>query len=176
MDQEPDVSFGEALVQELLWIHDVIRRDLAVVLELARTVRAGEPAASVQERLAQLEARGPLWQLKFGCLHYCRHVHGHHTFEDQAWFPGLRNADPGLGPVVDRLQLEHEQVAELLGLVETRAAALDGDDSAAARASLADVLQALGDTLLAHLAFEEEAISPTLRTLTVPPWMVPPPA
>ena len=168
-----DTTFGEALVQELLWIHDVIRRDLAIVRELAGAVAAGEPAADVTSRLRELETRGPLWQLKYGCLQYCRHVHGHHSFEDTAWFPGLRAANPELGQTLDRLQSEHREVAELLHEVEVAAVDLETSDSTDTRARVRDALARLDEHLLAHLAFEEETITPTLLELTVPPWMVP---
>lgn len=168
-----ETTFGEALVQELRWIHDVIRRDLAIVRDLAESVMAGEPAADVAGQLRELETRGPLWQLKYGCLHYCRHVHGHHTFEDTAWFPGLRAANPALAPTIDRLQAEHRQVADLLHEVEIAAVDLETDDSLVTRARVRDALARLDEHLLAHLAFEEETITPTLLELTVPPWMVP---
>ena len=168
-----ETTFGEALVQELLWVHDVIRRDLAIVRELADQVADGEPAAAVQERLHELETRGPLWQLKYGCLHWCRHVHGHHSFEDSAWFPGLRAANEELAPVVDRLQEEHRGVADLLGELEVAVVALDRTDTSETRGHVRDTLLRLSEFLLAHLAFEEEAITPTLLELTVPPWMVP---
>jgi hemerythrin-like domain-containing protein len=168
-----ETTFGEALVQELRWIHDEIRRDLAIVRDLADAVMAGEPAADVAEQLRELETRGPLWQLRYGCLHYCRHVHGHHTFEDTAWFPGLRAANPALAPTIDRLQVEHRQVADLLHEVEIAAVDLETDDSLVTRARVRDALARLDEHLLAHLAFEEETITPTLLELTVPPWMVP---
>lgn len=167
-----ETTFGQALLQELLWIHDVIRRDLAIVRELADVVLDEARAVEVRERLKELETRGPLWQLKYGCLTYCQHVHGHHGFEDQAWFPGLRAANPDLAPVVDRLQAEHVQVSDLLDEVEAAATALE-DGTLEARERLRDALTALADLLLAHLAYEEEAVGPTLLELTVPPWMVP---
>lgn len=171
-DREP-TTFGEALLQELLWIHDVIRRDLAIVRTLADSVAAGEPASEVSATLAELETRGPLWQLKYGCLQYCRHVHGHHTFEDTAWFPGLRAASPELGPTLDRLQSDHRHVADLLHEVEVAAVDLEGNDTPEVRARVRDALARLDEHLLEHLAVEEEAIAPTLLSLTVPPWMVP---
>ncbi len=173
MADERERTFGEALLEELHWIHDVIRRDLRIVRELADGLAAGAPGADVAGRLRELETQGPLWQLKYGCLQYCRHVHGHHTFEDTAWFPGLRAANPALGGTLDRLQSEHRQVADLLHEVEEAASGLGTDGDAAARPRVVDALRALDEHLHAHLAFEEEAIAPTLLELTVPPWMVP---
>lgn len=168
-----DRTFGEALLEELRWVHDVIRRDLAIVRQLADELVAGAAGTGIRSRLRELETQGPLWQLKYGCLQYCRHVHGHHTFEDTAWFPGLRAANPALGGTLDRLQSEHREVADLLHEVEAAAAGLGTDEDDAARPRVVDALRALDEHLLAHLAFEEEAIAPTLLELTVPPWMVP---
>ncbi|MCW2925672.1 MAG: Hemerythrin cation binding protein, partial [Thermoleophilia bacterium] len=67
----------------------------------------------------------------------------------------------------------HRTVSDLLDAVEAAAAALGAEGSGDTREHLRAALEELADVLLAHLAFEEEAISPTLRELTVPPWMVP---
>jgi iron-sulfur cluster repair protein YtfE (RIC family) len=152
---------GQALFQELLWVHDHVRRDLETVRRLAVEHLAGE----VRDEVAALKAGGPLWQLKVNCLHYCRFVHGHHRFEDLAWFPSIRRADPAIGPVIDRLEADHRAVAEHLHAVEHAVSALDATDDRASREALADALGVLGTHLLEHLAYEEQAAGPTLRRM-----------
>ena len=95
---------GEAMVAELKWVHDMIRRDLRTVRQMAADVTAGLPAAEIQARISSLAAGGPLWQLKINCLQYCRFVHSHHNAESIMLFPGLRRANPALNPVVDKLE------------------------------------------------------------------------
>jgi hypothetical protein len=107
-------SVGEAFFQELLWVHGMIRQDLATVRELAALVAGGLAAGEVEAQLASLAANGPLWALKVNCLHYCRFVHGHHRLEDVALFPALREAEPELAPLVDRLEGEEEGIGPAL--------------------------------------------------------------
>lgn len=115
--------------------------------------------------LRRLETSGPLWQLKVNCLRYCRFVHGHHSFEDAAWFPSMRTAEPALGPVVDRLEEEHRRIATELDEVEAAAAALTEADGGDTRQRVIDALNRLADDLTEHLAYEELSLGPTLRRI-----------
>jgi Hemerythrin HHE cation binding domain len=159
----PVTEQGEALYRDLLWVHGLLRQDLATVERLAADVAAGAAAGAVVAGVRALETAGPLWRLRASCLHYCRFVHGHHRLEDRALFPELRRVNPGLGPLVDRLQEDHRRVAGLLEGVEAAAAALELDDSPEMRSAVADALAALASHLLAHLELEEESVAETLR-------------
>jgi len=155
---------GEALVAELRGVHDMIRRDLRTVRQMADDVMAGLPAEQIQAGIASLAAGGPLWQLKVNCLQYCRFVHSHHHAESVLLFPALRKADPALNPVVDKLEADHLNVSRLLDEVRTAARALGDKEDPALREQLRAALQGLSTDLLAHLEYEEEHISGTLRT------------
>ncbi len=145
-------------------MHRNIRRDLATVRELARRVSEGAGAAAIREEIAALKTNGPLWQLRFNCLNYCRFVHSHHNAEDVGLFPALRRRDEGLNPVIDRLEADHRVVSELLDEVEAAARGpLEGEDPARARLSAA--LDRLAGHLLEHLDYEEESLGPTLNEL-----------
>ena len=72
---------GEALVRELRWVHDMIRRDLRTVRALAAGLAAGLPGGDAAATIRLLEVNGPLWQLRVNCLQYCRIVHAHHHHE-----------------------------------------------------------------------------------------------
>jgi hypothetical protein len=165
-EEQPPGSRGEAMVAELRWVHDMIRRDLQTVRRLAAAVAEGLPAAEVSAGLRSLAAGGPLWQLKINCLQYCRFVHAHHHAESVLLFPALRRANPAIGSVVDKLEADHVAVAGLLDHVEAAAADLADADDPAVRQRLIAALQALSTDLLAHLAYEEENIADTLRTMT----------
>jgi L-rhamnose isomerase len=143
----------------------MIRRDLETVERLAAEVVEGTPAEAVRAELDELRTAGPLWRLKVGCLRYCRFVHLHHRLEDTALFPLLREADPEVGPVIDRLEADHRRVHDLLTGVEEAADALGDEAGAAARRRVADALELLATHLLEHLEFEEREAGPTLRTL-----------
>jgi Hemerythrin HHE cation binding domain len=156
---------GEAMVAELKWVHDMIRRDLGTVRQLAADVQNGRAAAQVTARLKSLATRGPLWQLRINCLQYCHFVHSHHHLESVLLFPALRQANPALGPVVDRLEADHQRVSVLLDEVEAAAGNLADAESAEARQRLTTALEALSTDLLAHLAYEEENVADTMRTM-----------
>ena len=150
---------------ELLWVHGMIRRDLATVRELATATSNGKPAHEVRAELDTLKTSGPLWKLKVNCLHYCRFVHAHHGAEDTKLFPALRAANPDLGPVVDRLEADHRRVSDLLDEVEEAADDLAADAEAETRTRVARGLDDLADHLLEHLDFEEESVAETMRAM-----------
>src|SRR3954447_18493696 len=156
-------SPGEHLVQELLWIHGILRADLEVVRRLAGEVLDGKAAGEVHEELSRLQTRSPLWQLKANCLYYCRFVHAHHGGEDAHIFPALRRGNPAFNPVVDKLEADHRKVSDILDEVEGAARHLLDADQPEVRQALVDALNLLSEHLLEHLAYEEESISPTLR-------------
>jgi iron-sulfur cluster repair protein YtfE (RIC family) len=138
----------------------MVRDDLATVRALAARVTDGLPRGALAAEIGSLQTNGVLWQLKAGCLHHCRFVHGHHSLEDAALFPVLRRANPDLGPVLERLNAEHRRVSDLLDEVESAAGAIEED-----RTRVIEALDALAEQLLAHLDFEEESLGPTLRRL-----------
>ena len=151
-------------MQELKWVHDMIRADLERVRQLADAASAGLTAEELRAGVESLATNTLLWQVKVRCLHHCRFVHGHHTLESAILFPELRRTNPALNPVVDKLEADHASIATLLDTVEAAAHADDRD-------ALVDALNRLGEDLLAHLAYEEEHISDTLRTWQRWPYM-----
>jgi hypothetical protein len=163
--QEP-ASPGEALVAELLWVHDRIRHDLDVVQRLSADVMAGASPEEVQAEIGQLQTSSPLWKLRVNCLYYCRFVHSHHMAEDVALFPELRRTNPALAPVVDKLEADHRVVSDILDAIEAAVRELGRDDTLAGRHRIVAGLDDLRETLLAHLAFEEVQISPALLQWT----------
>lgn len=164
-DQLRETEQGRALFQELLWVHRAIRRDLDTVRRLAAEVTNGLPVEQLNAELSELQTNGPLWQLKINCLRYCRFVHLHHNAEDVLLFPRLRETDPGIAPVVDKLEADHRRVSDDLDEVEAAAAQLTNGDSETARRRVADGLNVLAGNLLEHLDFEEREAGPTLRRL-----------
>jgi hypothetical protein len=167
---QPPTSRGEAMVAELKWVHDMVRRDLRTVRQLAAGVRDGMPAEQVAAGIRSLAAGGPLWQLKVNCLQYCRFVHSHHHAESVMLFPALRRINPALGPVVDKLEADHAEVSGLLDEVEAAVRELGqpgaGDADSVRRERLTAALEALSEVLLAHLAYEEENVADTMRAMT----------
>jgi Hemerythrin HHE cation binding domain len=157
---------GESFVQELLWVHDMIRRDLIAVRKLAAAALEGAPPEDLSAEIESLQTKGPLWKLRMNCMHYCRFVHGHHSLEDQALFPALLESNPGLSPVIDRLEADHRAIAVYLDEIAESIGELQWDETPSSRQRLVAALDSLAEHLLAHLDYEEEALSPTLRSWT----------
>ena len=157
---------GEAMVAELRWVHDMIRHDLGVIRQMAADTEAGLPASAIRGMVRSLASGSAVWQLKVSCLQHCRFVHSHHTHESAVLFPALREANPALDPVVDKLEADHAHVSDLLDEVEAASHGLGEPGKPATRERLATTLRTLSDDLLAHLQYEEEHISGTLRTWT----------
>ena len=159
---------GEAMVAELRWVHDMIRQDLALIQQMAAGTAAGEPPGTIRRGIRALASASPIWQLKAGCLRHCRFVHSHHSHESYLLFPALRQANPALNPVVDKLEADHQHVSTLLDDIEAAADDLATGDltEGGARDRLIAALGALRTDLLAHLAYEEDHIASTLRTFT----------
>jgi hypothetical protein len=151
---------GAALVQ----VHDQLRAELAQLRDLVDQVAVGNrDVGEARSLISTMTMRQNSWTLGTYCETYCRVVTVHHTIEDQGWFPRLRAADPGLGPVVDRLAEEHVVIAEVLERVDAALVRL-----VARPGELDDVRRAvdlLTDTLLSHLSYEERALVEPLARL-----------
>lgn len=154
---------GEALVEELRWVHGIIRSNLETVEMLVERINGGTSAGEIQAEVHDLAHTSALWTLRVNCLRYCSLVHHHHKLEDAALFPGLRRANPDLCPVIDKLEADHAVVSTILDEIEVANARIITDE--AARVELATALKKLREYLLAHLDYEETNISPTLRRL-----------
>jgi hypothetical protein len=154
----------EGMFRELLAIHAYLRRDLQTVRRLADEARDGLAPQSILDEIRSLQTNSPLWRLKFGCMHYCRLVHTHHTIEDAAVFPMVRKHDPSLNSVVDRLEEDHLRVHHITERIVAVADRVAASTTEADRADLVDALNELEEHLLAHLTLEEQSIGPLLST------------
>jgi hypothetical protein len=151
-----DPSIGQHLVD----VHDHLRAELAQVRDVVEQVRRGRlDAGSARGAISAMTLRQNDWTLGAYCASYCRLLTQHHGLEDASVFPHLRDADPALGPVLDRLQQEHLVIH---GLLEQLDRALVDFVREADFAPLDDALQVLTDTLLEHLADEEQQLVPAL--------------
>jgi hemerythrin-like domain-containing protein len=165
IEAAPETARGRAVYQSLLAVHAYIRRDLDLIQELARQARDGADAQDFHRQVNVLKRGSMLWRLQVNCLRYCSLVHMHHNAEDGHFFSELRDANPAIAPVIDRLQEEHRRVSDNLDAVESAAKELVRDEGRQARISLVDAFQALRENLLAHLGYEERNLETTVRRL-----------
>jgi iron-sulfur cluster repair protein YtfE (RIC family) len=158
---------GRVIYDMLLAVHAKIRRDLERVDRLAERALEGLPAEEIRHELSELKRGSMLWRLQVDCLRYCRFVHMHHNAEDREFFPELRETNPAIGSVIDRLQGDHRRVSDDLDAVEAAANALSDDESPAVRQAVVEALLALGENLLEHLDYEELSVKATVLRLGV---------
>jgi hypothetical protein len=150
----------------LVAIHDHLRGELVQVQDLVEQVARGHlDVGGARSMINTMTMRQNSWTLGTYCESYCRVVTTHHTIEDVTMFPRLRAADPSLGPVVERLEREHHEVAAVLedvdrALVELVQGAADLD-------GVRHAVDTLSDVLLAHLAYEEEQLVGPLNSLGI---------
>ncbi len=158
-----------AASQHLVDIHDHLRQELAQVRDVLDQVRRGQTSIGAARSVVNtMTMRQNNWTLGAYCESYCRVVTGHHTLEDRSVFPHLRRSEPGLGPVLDRLEDEHQTIHRVLEDFDRALVQLvSGEDRGRGVTALDQVQHAvdvLTDTLLSHLAYEErELIGPLAR-------------
>jgi iron-sulfur cluster repair protein YtfE (RIC family) len=165
-ETRPETVRGRVTYRLLLGVHAAVRSDLERVEALAAQALEGLPAEKLSEELDELKRNGMLWRLKLDCLRYCRFVHSHHNTEDYAFFPELRETNPAINPVIDKLEADHQRVSDRLDAVEAAARGFGEDESEAAREALASALRDLGADLLDHLSYEERNLEATVLRLS----------
>jgi alkanesulfonate monooxygenase SsuD/methylene tetrahydromethanopterin reductase-like flavin-dependent oxidoreductase (luciferase family)/hemerythrin-like domain-containing protein len=157
---------GRASGEQLVAVHDHLREELERVRELVSQVRAGSlDVAAARSEINTMTMRQNNWTLGAYCESYCRVVTMHHTLEDRAFFPQLRELEPRLGPVLDRLSEEHRVIHDVLERVDAALVALVNDPDGIH--ALADAVDVLSESLLSHLAYEERELVGPIASLPV---------
>jgi alkanesulfonate monooxygenase SsuD/methylene tetrahydromethanopterin reductase-like flavin-dependent oxidoreductase (luciferase family) len=159
-EPDPDQTYtarGQAEARDLVNVHNVLRGELAQIQNLIDQVAAGMlDAGTARSHINAMTIRQNNWTLGSFCESYCRIVTLHHSLEDRQVFPHLRDSDPRLAPVLDRLQQEHLTIHDVLEGVDkalvTLVATPDG------LTGLRAAFDLLSDTLLSHLAYEERTL------------------
>jgi hypothetical protein len=150
-------ALGAQQQQLLLGVHAHLRDELEQLRRTVDQVETGAAsAAAARSHLNTMAVRQNYWTLGAFCAAYCRVVATHHTIEDQAWFPALRDAEPDLAPVIDRLEAEHVSIAALLDAMDAALVAMVTDPAAVVE--VRRVVDELSGALLAHLEYEESRL------------------
>jgi hypothetical protein len=153
----------QASGQHLVDVHDHLRGELDQVRDIVAQVLGGskEPAAARSD-INTMTMRQNNWTAGVYCAQYCRLLTMHHSLEDAAMFTRLRRAEPALGPVVDRLMVEHRVIHDILEGVDQALVALVSVPDGAEQ--LQNALDLLTDALLSHLSYEEhQLVEPLAR-------------
>ena len=101
-----------------------------------------------------------------------RHLHHHHTIEDELMWPKLLERVPEeLAPIVHLMESQHERVDGLIQQIDALLPAFRETAAADVRERLADLLDTLHVHLVEHLDAEEERLLPiAARTMTQQEW------
>lgn len=166
MDTRLDLSRATAHGTQLIEIHDWLRDQLDLLVEQV------DDYAS---------ANGPLPQpLQVHCLAFCSALDRHHTGEDREVFPALAAANPGLAPVIARLQQDHRMlegmILRLTALVRDLAApgfsvtphdpdGTPGEDEQRRRRTISGEVGQVAALMESHFAYEERQITTALNQL-----------
>lgn len=163
----PDVKYtaqGRAMGKHLIDVHDMLRQELEQVRDVIEQVKAMTlDVGSARSSLNEMTMRQNDWTLGVYCARYCTTVTQHHSLEDASVFPHLREAEAALAPVLDRLEEEHLVIHDVIEHVDRALVAFVGDPEDFSR--LDEAVDALTDTLLSHLAYEEDQLVEPLARL-----------
>ncbi len=159
---------ARAAGRHLVDVHDHLRAELDQLRDVVRQVRAGRlTVGDARSAVNAMSLRQNDWTLGAYCASYCRILTQHHTLEDTAIFPHLRAGEPGLAPVLDRLEEEHHVVHGLLEAVDR--ALVAHVETPAGLDDLDSAVDELARVLLSHLAYEEDQLVEPLSRLGMYP-------
>ena len=155
---------AQAIGRHLLDVHDHLRAELAQLRDVLEQVRRGAGSAGrARALLNDMAMRQNNWTLGAYCAAYCTLVSQHHALEDTSIFPHLRKADAGLAPVIDRLEVEHVAIHSVVDGLDR--ALVDHIRTPGDFGPVQEALDLLTDTLLSHLAYEEQQIMEPISRL-----------
>lgn len=156
----PEVTYtarGAQMGKHLIDVHDMLRDELAQVRSIIEQVKANTlDVGSARSSLNEMTMKQNNWTLGAYCSRYCTTVTSHHNLEDTSVFPHLRSVERQLAPVLDRLEQEHVVIHDVIESVDR--ALVDFVAHPGDFTGLDDAVNALSDTLLSHLAYEEDQL------------------
>ncbi len=132
-----------------------VRRALDAFLAGTGTAEAIADSVSTMTMLENYRRFGAL------CGNACQLLNLHHTIEDRAIFPRLREHAP-MRAVVDRLAAEHLTVHALIERLEKAARDVSFQPDSEQFAKLREVYEALERVVLSHFGYEERELESAL--------------
>lgn len=170
----PEVTYTSRQAQvgkHLIDIHDMLRSELTQVRSIIEQVKANTlEVGAARSALNEMTMKQNNWTLGAYCSRYCSTVTQHHGLEDASVFPHLRSAERELAPVLDRLVEEHLVIHDVIESVDRALVEFISNPGDFSR--LDEAVDALTDTLLSHLSYEEEQLVEPLARLGYYPGQV----
>lgn len=138
-------------VRELLAVHNMFRHEMVRILRYAEELIDHQQPPRPDESAAHVKA------LVGSGTQYSHMLHMHHNIETLSMFPALQRR--GLKTeVVERLNAEHDQIAELIDNFSDAVQKLSTIDPEVLHSDL----RRFADVLKAHLTYEETHVCPLL--------------
>jgi hypothetical protein len=155
--------------RHLAMIHAMHLAELDAARRAMERVEAGEASASaVADSVSALQMGSNYRRFGNLCGRECRMLEFHHTAESHYIFPLLRDADPTLREVVDRLSAEHEVIGRLLERLEQAASAAVARPGPESFAPLKDAFVTLERVVRSHFGYEQTELAEALGYFGVP--------
>lgn len=154
---DADAASDRPLIQQMVVIHRVLRREFGLVPTLIRAVAPDdlERAKNVADHATGL----------------LRFMHIHHSGEDELLWPVLLERVEVESDLIHRMEHQHEHVAALLPRAQEQLPPWAAMPSPERGAELAATFEEIGSVLGEHLSEEEVAILPLVEThLTLAEW------
>lgn len=143
------------IVEDMVMIHRVFRREFAALPESIRDVASGDVARAK----VLTDHAGMLLDV----------LHHHHEAEDVLLWPRLRERAVESTELLDAMESEHHSLAALIAQVRSDLASWSGAATSGNR--LADVITTLAGSMTEHLDHEEETMLPVCTEhVTQPEW------
>jgi hypothetical protein len=161
-----EIPGGAEAADFLVQVHDHLRSELEQLRGVVEEVSTGYTTPGLARSLInRMSMRQNYWSLGAFCATYCRLLTVHHALEDARMFVSLKDGDPGLGPVIERLSEEHEVVAGILTKLDAALVAMmiDPEQIGVVKAEV----ERLSDVLLSHLDYEERELLGPIRRLGI---------
>jgi hypothetical protein len=138
-------------------IHDHLRAELQQVRDVVEQVAEGrgDPAAA-RSLVNRMTLRQNYWSLAASVRRTAASFDRAPPIEDARMFPDLRAVDDGLGPVLERLEAEHEVIAAVLTRLD--AALVEAVADPERPPLVRERVERLAEVLLSHLEYEESQL------------------
>lgn len=162
-DEVEFTTRGRYAGRHLVDVHDHYRAELRQVRDILRQVKEGTTQlGDARSQINLMTIRANDWTLGGVCQAQCRSLTTHHTMESDGIFPFLRQRQPDLAAVLDRLHEEHLAIHHVLEGIDAALVHLAANPTD--YGPITEAIDLLTDTLLSHFAYEErELVGPLAR-------------
>lgn len=143
--------------------HRMHLQEMARVRLLIDTIRAGEnPFGVLRDAVQDLQIARNYSVFGAVCGRECQMLTFHHTGEDTQMFPAVREREPALARVVDKLVAEHEVIHALIEELQAGADTIAARPDTESFEALVATFDDLEEIVRSHFGYEETELAEAL--------------